>query len=73
MIDKSYAFHKPSARSIEATNRLREIFSQIERTILEVCPNSRQRALAITNNEQAAMWAIKSVVVNDEDSEVTTG
>ena len=70
MIDKPYAYHRPSERGLEAVNRLREQFSQVERTIKEVCPESRQRAVAITKNEEAAMWAIKSVVFNDPDSEV---
>jgi len=70
MIDKPYAYHKPSTHGMEAITRLREMFSQVERTIKEVCPESRQRSVAITNNEQTAMWAIKSVVFNDPGSEV---
>jgi hypothetical protein len=70
MIDKQYAYHKPSSRGLEAITRLRELFSQVDRTIKEICPESRQRAVAITNNEQTAMWAIKAVVFNDPDSEV---
>jgi len=69
-IDKPYAYHKPSARGLEAITRLREVFSQVEQTIREVCPPSRHTSLAITNNEQTAMWAIKAVVFNDPDSEV---
>lgn len=69
-IDKPYAYHKPSARGLEAITRLRELFSQVEQTIKEVCPPSRHASLAITNNEQTAMWAIKAVVFNDPDSEV---
>jgi hypothetical protein len=70
MIDKPYAYHKPSARGLEAITRLRELFSQVDQVIKEVCPNTRERSIAITNNEQTAMWAIKSVVFNDPDSEV---
>ncbi len=70
MIDKPYAYHKPSARGLEAITRLRELFSQVERTIIEVCPSARYRALAITSNELTAMWAIKSVVFDDPDSEI---
>lgn len=69
-IDKPYAYHKPSSRGLEAITRLRELFSQVDQIIKGVCPNSRERAIAITNNEQTAMWAIKSVVFNDPDSEV---
>ena len=70
MIDKPYAYHKPSSRGLEAITRLRELFSQVERTINEVCPPSRHKSLAVTSNEQTAMWAIKAVVFNDSDSEV---
>jgi len=69
-IDKPYAYHKPSSRGLEAITRLRELFSQVEQTINEVCPNSRHKSVAITKNEETAMWAIKAVVFNDPDSEV---
>lgn len=70
MIDKPYAYHRPSPQGLEAITRLRELFSQVDRTIREVCPNTRERSIAITQNEQTAMWAIKSVVFNDPNSEV---
>jgi hypothetical protein len=70
MIDKPYAYHKPSVQGLDRINRLREHFSEGERLIREVCPESRQRAVALTNNEQTAMWAIKSVVFNDPSSAV---
>lgn len=68
MIDKPYAYHKPSAEALKKITRLREAFSMTERMIDEFCPNSRQKSIAITNNEQTAMWAIKAVVFNDPDS-----
>lgn len=71
-IDKPYAYHKPSAHGLEAITRLREVFSQVEQVIKEVCPPSRHTSLAVTNNEQTAMWAIKAVVFNDPESEVET-
>lgn len=67
-IDKPYAYHKPSDDGMARINRLREHFSEGERLIKEVCPASRQQSVAITNNEQTAMWAIKAVVFNDPDS-----
>ena len=73
MIDKPYAYHKPSEDGLAKITKLRELFSEVERTILEVCPNSRHRSIAITNNEQTAMWAIKAVVFNDPNSDVDLG
>jgi hypothetical protein len=70
MIDKPYAYHKPSKEGLEKINRLRAHFSEGERLIREICPPSRQASVAITENETTAMWAIKAVVFNDPASEV---
>jgi len=70
LIDKPYAYHKPSPVGLNKITELRAIFSEVERIIKANCPDSRQRATAITRNEEAAMWAIKAVVFNDPNSEV---
>ena len=70
MIDKPYAYHKPSDDGLNKINRLREHFSVGERLIREICPESRHRSVALTENETTAMWAIKAVVFNDPASEV---
>jgi hypothetical protein len=36
--------------------------------ILMEAPESRERSVAFTKLEELAMWAIKSVVVNDPES-----
>lgn len=70
-IKKPYAYHKPSATGIDKIARLRKAFSDLDVLIYELCPNSRERAVAITNLETTAMWSIKSVVTNDPESEVS--
>jgi hypothetical protein len=70
-IDKPYAYHKPSDDGLAKITKLREVYSEVERVIRAVCPESRQRSEAITCNETAAMWAIKAVVFNDPASEVS--
>ena len=70
MIDKPYAYHKPSEDGLAKINKLRDFYSEGEKLIRELCPASRQQSIAITNNEQTAMWAIKAVVFNDPKSEV---
>lgn len=69
-MNKAYAYHKPSAEGLAKITRLREHFSAGEDLITELCGSSRERSVAITNNEQTAMWAIKAVVFNDPNSEV---
>jgi hypothetical protein len=70
MIDKPYAYHQPSPDGLDRITRLREYFSDGERLMREVCPESRQLAIALTSHEATAMWAIKSVVFNDPESAV---
>ena len=67
---KTFAYHKPSADGLEKITKLREAFSQIAELIESTCPMSRERSIAMTELETTAMWAIKSVVCNDQGSEV---
>lgn len=70
LIDKPYAYHKPTVDGLSKINALREAFSAVDKAIQEHCPNSRQKSVAITELETSAMWAIKAVVFNDPDSVV---
>lgn len=70
MIDKPFAYHKPSSAGFEKITDLREGFSALKTIIETVCPDSRHKSVAITELETAAMWAIKAVVFNDPNSEV---
>ena len=71
-IDKPYAYHKPSPEGMDKINQLREAYSIVQRIIDEVCPQSRQKSVAITELETSAMWAIKAVVFNDPESVAET-
>ena len=68
MISKTFAYHKPSNDGLAKIASLRESFSDLMEHIKAVCPDSREKSVAITNLEQAGMWAIKAVVSNDPAS-----
>lgn len=70
MIDKPFAYHKPSDVGLNKINALRAGFSELKRQIEIVCPESRHRSVALTELETSAMWAIKAVVFNDPASVV---
>ncbi len=67
---KTFAYHKPSAGGIDKIAALRAAFSELYEKIEELAPQSRERAVALTNLETAGMWAVKAVVCNDPKSEV---
>lgn len=69
-MNKVFAYHKPSPEGLVKVARLREAFSTLLAELDATCPASREKAVAVTNLETAAMWAVKSVVANDPASEV---
>lgn len=40
---------------------VRKAAAVLDEVMARLCPASRERSLAITNLEQAAMWAVKSI------------
>jgi hypothetical protein len=68
---KTYAYHKPTAEGLEKIRQLRELFSHMDDEIRRLAPVSREQSVALTNLETTAMWAIKAVVCNDPQSEIT--
>jgi len=71
-IVKTYAYHKPGEKSLEKITELRRAFSDLHSLVNDMAPNSREKSVAFTKLEEAAMWAIKSVVCNDPESEVAS-
>lgn len=69
---KTFAYHKPGNDGIVKITTIREAFSTLSDLIESTCPASREKSVALTNLETTAMWAIKSVVCNDPESEVAT-
>jgi hypothetical protein len=69
-IDKPFAYHKPSPEGLARITDLRFGFSYMKIIIESMCPPSRERSVAMTELETAAMWAIKAVVFNDPQSTV---
>lgn len=67
---KTYAYHKPSEAGLRDVAQLRRGFSELHDAVLQLAPESRERAVALTNLETAAMWAIKAAVCNDPASVV---
>lgn len=68
---KTYAYHKPSKDGLDKIAQLRQSFSRLHDEIEAIAPQSREKSVALTNLETTAMWAIKAVVCNDPESEVS--
>lgn len=67
---KPFAYHKPSDDGLARITELREAYSHLYEVIQDVCSDSREKSVALTELETSAMWAVKAVVYNDPESTV---
>lgn len=62
-----FGYFKPSEEMLPVIQNVRDAYSTLHKFLLTI-PGSRQRAIAITELETSAMWAIKGLVLNDSGS-----
>jgi len=56
-INKTFSHHPPKDGQEERYAVLRATAKEFAKLLLAECPDSRERALALTNLEQSVMWA----------------
>lgn len=56
-----FRYHPPMPGQSERYEKLRAKAKELAGMILDFCPESREQALALTNLEQAVMWANASI------------
>jgi hypothetical protein len=64
-IENNFSYHAPKAGQPEKYEALRSKAKELAYLIAESCPNSREKSLAITNLEQAIMWANAAIARNE--------
>lgn len=67
---KNYNYHKPSGATQEIISDMRRSFKSLAERIMKNVKNSRERSLALTHLEDARMYSILALAVNDPDGEV---
>jgi len=64
-IENNYTYHSPKADQPERYERIRFKAKMLAAYINEKCPDSREKSLAMTNLEQAVMWANAAIARNE--------
>jgi hypothetical protein len=64
-LENSFTYHPPKGDQATRYETLRTLAKGLAIAFDELCPNSREKSLAITNLEQAVMWANKSIASNE--------
>jgi hypothetical protein len=64
-LDHRFTYHPPKGDQAERYDKLRGYFKAMAKKIDEICPDSREKSLAITNLEQSCMWANAAIARNE--------
>jgi hypothetical protein len=65
-IENNFTYHKPMPNDLIKYEKLRKMAKELCELVNELCPDSREKSLAITNIEQSNMWANASIVRDSE-------
>lgn len=63
-LEKRFTYHVPKAGQPQKYRCLRSYGLALANTIDELCPESREKSLAVTKLEEAVMWANASIARN---------
>lgn len=63
-IEKAFTYQPPKPGQPETYQRLRAAFKDLAYLIEEVCPDGREKAVAMTHLETANMWANAAIARN---------
>lgn len=66
-IENNFRYHKPTTEQTEKYLAIRIQAEELAYMLDELCPNSREKFLAMTKLEETAMWADYSRARNGED------
>lgn len=64
-IDNRFTYHAPRGTRPAHYEEIRELARNFAHRLNELCPESREKSLAITHLEEAVMWANASIARND--------
>jgi len=64
-LDRRFTYHAPKGTQPERYIKIRATAKELAELLERLCPASRERSLALTNLEQAVMWANASIARNE--------
>ena len=64
-LDKAFMYHPPKDNQVSRYESLRIHAREMAELIVESCPPSRERSLALTKIEESVMWANASIARNE--------
>ena len=65
LIDRNFRYHPPTGKQAERYESIRAKARELAQLVADECPECRERALAMTNIEQAVMWTNAGIARNE--------
>jgi hypothetical protein len=65
VIENRFSYHKPTCEQQEKYVEIRETAKNLAYTIEDMCPDSREKSLAMTKLQETVMWANASIALSD--------
>lgn len=69
-INKIFTYHKPFGSQASSYEKIREEARLFAIGINNMCPESREKSLAITAIQQAVMWANAAIAIHEVDPDI---
>ena len=66
-IENIFTYHKPFGDQPERYVEIRQKARELAFTLEALCPESREKSIAMTNLQQAIMWANASIAINEKE------
>ncbi|MGE7988937.1 DUF7681 family protein [Lysinibacillus fusiformis] len=63
-IENNFMYHAPKEGQPQKYEAIREKAKELAYMLEDLCPNSREKSVAMTNLETAVMWANASIARN---------
>lgn len=67
-LDNIFTYHAPKAGQPERYVALRDKAKELAQLIQDTTPASREQSVALTNVQQAVMWANAAIAINEADA-----
>lgn len=65
-LERDFTYHAPKGDQAERYGRPRSFAKEFALDIEDLCPDSREKSLAITKLEEVVFWANASIARNEE-------
>ena len=66
-IDNIFTYHRPFGTQQDRYVSIRDTAKSLAVLVNAACPESREKALALTNLQQAVMWANAAIAINEKE------